>query len=349
MRSSMRHRKKQKRGGSFIHWVEDHKLIIAIAGILICIAVIAAVLLLGKQGGDELENIENEEALTTSTAETEADAAEAPVEEVVIPNDLQQDAYPEINTLMENYYTCMAAGDVEGVKALVDVLTEEEQKYIEALKTLIEGYQNIRCYTKRGIEENAYLVFVRYDLKFIAVDSVAPGVQGYYVKQDANGSYYIFLDTPDETLTNFVNEIVQDADVQQLYADVWAEFEAAKAADEKLAEYGTKLEQLKNGDTTEVTEETPEAEGTGEPEEDTSEEGTGENETETPAGEAAVVNRKTRFKESTNVRSGRSTESDRIALGYQGETVTQVQTYEDGWSKIIFNGKEGYCKTEFLE
>jgi len=29
--------------------------------------------------------------------------------------------------------------------------------------------------------------------------------------------------------------------------------------------------------------------------------------------------------------------------------VTQIESYDNGWSKISYNGKECYCKTEFLE
>ena len=72
-------------------------------------------------------------------------------------------------------------------------------------------------------------------------------------------------------------------------------------------------------------------------------------ETPAPSGDGTEVNKETRFKESTNVRKDRSTDSERLALGYQGEHVTQVMDYSDGWSKIIYNGQEGYCKTEYLE
>ena len=61
------------------------------------------------------------------------------------------------------------------------------------------------------------------------------------------------------------------------------------------------------------------------------------------------VNRETHFADTTNIRSGRSTDTDRVALGYQGEAVTQITEYPDGWSKVNYNGKEGYCKTEYLE
>lgn len=373
MKFSMDDFKKKLNKETVGRWIETYKRQIAVGGILLCLVVILSVTLLGN--GDKKAGAEAKEgaaALQTSAADASdaaaeslegAEGAEEAVEE---PNDLMQDAYPQINTLMETYYNCMAAGDVDGVKAVVDVLTEEEQGYIEALTTLIEGYQNIRCYTKRGLEEDTYLVFVRYDLKFVAADTVAPGVQAYYVRPDGNGAYYIFLDTPDEALQEYVNEIIQDADVQALYEEVWTEFEAAKDADEKLAEYGMKLEQLKTGETGEGSEEAAEeggegtegadseqSEGTteegGEDTGDTEEESVSENTAQNASGEGTEVNKETRFTESTNVRAERSAESERLALGYQGEHVTQVMDYPDGWSKIIFNGQEGYCKTECLE
>ena len=33
----------------------------------------------------------------------------------------------------------------------------------------------------------------------------------------------------------------------------------------------------------------------------------------------------------------------------QGEQITIVQEYAEGWSKVSYNGKEGYCKTELLK
>lgn len=348
MNSKINGHKNRNSKASLMGWVERYKRQIAVGGILVCLLVVAAVVLLGRFGKGTAEKTEDIDAMLNSALEAEETAEEA--QAVEVPNDLLQDAYPKINELMENYYNYMAAGDVEGVMSLVDELSEDEQSYIEALKTLIEGYQNIRCYTKRGMQENEYLVFVRYDLKFIAVDSVAPGLQGYYVRMNDTGSYYISQAAFGEELTQYLNELLEHEDVKALYVEVGAEFETAKASDEKLAEYGTKLEMLKNGGTEETaSEETAGEETTGEEGETADAGETEETPEEAPSGTAASVNKETRFKESTNVRAARSTDSDRLALGYQGEKVTHVESYEDGWSKIIFKGEEGYCKTEFLE
>ena len=45
----------------------------------------------------------------------------------------------------------------------------------------------------------------------------------------------------------------------------------------------------------------------------------------------------------------RTTDSDRIALAYQGDAITQIESYDNGWSKVEYKGETGYVKTEFLE
>ena len=70
-------------------------------------------------------------------------------------------------------------------------------------------------------------------------------------------------------------------------------------------------------------------------------------EEEAPAAEAQ--NRETRVTESVNIRSEASTDSDRIALAYQGDAITQIESYDNGWSKVEYKGESGYVKTEFLE
>ena len=45
-------------------------------------------------------------------------------------NPLEQDAYPEVNELIQNYYNYMAAGDMEGLATVEDTTTEEEQNKI---------------------------------------------------------------------------------------------------------------------------------------------------------------------------------------------------------------------------
>lgn len=58
---------------------------------------------------------------------------------------------------------------------------------------------------------------------------------------------------------------------------------------------------------------------------------------------------KIRAKETVNVRKHLSESADRVGVAYAGDTFDCVMEYEDGWSKIIYNGSEAYVKTEFFE
>lgn len=54
-------------------------------------------------------------------------------------------------------------------------------------------------------------------------------------------------------------------------------------------------------------------------------------------------------KETVNIRSGMSQDSDKVGTAYAGESYTKIMDYADGWTKVEYNGSEAYIKTEFLE
>ncbi|MCD8149756.1 MAG: SH3 domain-containing protein [Clostridiales bacterium] len=51
---------------------------------------------------------------------------------------------------------------------------------------------------------------------------------------------------------------------------------------------------------------------------------------------------------SVNIRSSMSESSDRVGLAYSGEKVTVVMSYSEGWTKVTWNGKTGYIRTDIL-
>lgn len=70
---------------------------------------------------------------------------------------------------------------------------------------------------------------------------------------------------------------------------------------------------------------------------------------ETDNAEVTAVNQQMQFKETVTIRAERSKDSERITSGYAMELVQVIENYSDGWSKIEYNEKTGYCKTEFLQ
>lgn len=51
----------------------------------------------------------------------------------------------------------------------------------------------------------------------------------------------------------------------------------------------------------------------------------------------------------TNIRSSMSETSDKVGVAYMGEKVTVVMSYAEGWTKVTWNGKTGYVKTDLLQ
>ncbi|SFT51267.1 SH3 domain-containing protein [Lachnospiraceae bacterium XBD2001] len=50
-----------------------------------------------------------------------------------------------------------------------------------------------------------------------------------------------------------------------------------------------------------------------------------------------------------NVRSTMSETASKVAVAYAGEEITVLMKYNEGWTKVLYLGKEGYVKTEFLK
>lgn len=338
---------------SFHIWLEEHKRQVAVGCVTACLVIAAGAGVISSGSSKKAEESTEETTVLTGTAE-ESETTEA-AETATEANPLEKDAYSEVNELVQKYYEYMSAGDVEGLASVEDQISEEEQNRILRSKDLVEGYQNISCYTKKGMEDGSYLVFVYYELKFAQIDTAAPGLSPMYLYTNEEGKLVIFNGEASDELNAFVENAAQEEDVLALREEVKAKYEEAKAADENLAKQEERyLKIAQSTEETESTEETAEEtteENTDETQADESTE-TEDTQTEEAAADessATAQNRQTRFTESVRLRSEASTDAEYLGTAYQGEQVTQIENYENGWSKISYNGKECYCKTEFLE
>ncbi len=52
--------------------------------------------------------------------------------------------------------------------------------------------------------------------------------------------------------------------------------------------------------------------------------------------------------DSVNIRTSMSENADRVGLAYQGDVVTVIMSYAEGWTKVSWNGQTGFAKTEYL-
>ena len=302
-----------------VKWKDlDHKKVyMALAAVIVVIVLI--VLLVSGAFSKKSETPQSEEAVV---------ASEEIVEEVTEENPLEVDAYDEINELIEKYFENLAAGDVERVDETVDELTEEEVKTIEKKKDYIEAYDNVVCYTKKGLEEDSFVVFASYDMKIHNIETPAPGIMAFYVISDVDGGYKIYNQDASEELTSYVLELAAEEEIAAIIADVDARYQQLVAEDEELGKFAqTMLESQQQA----------EEEAEAEVEEPTD----GDvKELEEPI--------ETTVNDGIRIREGRSTETRMLATIVEGTKVKVYANYSDGWSKIEYSGTVGHCKTEFL-
>ena len=262
---------------------------------------------------------------------------------------LERDAVPEINELIDKYYTAMVEGDTDTMNQLMYKLDETEILRAQETSKYIESYPTLEVYTKPGPKENTYMAYVYTEVKFYDYDEPIPGMTVYYVCQDENGDYYLNEDGEEnEDVLNYMRELSLQDDVIDLNNKVAAAYNDMVAEDEVLREFiidlnaeidknvGEAMARANGSVTTEEEEETTEGE---QPEEVAQE----ENE------EPGTVVTKVKATAVVNIRTSDSETADKLGKAAIGDEFTLLEERANGWSKVNYGGREAFIKSEYLE
>ena len=208
--------------------------------------VIAMVLVVAVIGSSIAMNPKDDKKKTSTkkpVVEQSTISAEAPTE--ATGNTLNSEQYPEITELVQLYYQARLTGDTASIQKYVDNIEDVDMNQVKASNEYIKKYKNIECYTKIGLEENAYVVFARYDIKFKNIETLAPGIDVFYVIRDEEtGSVFIHNGaTANTDIKTYIEALEQESDVMALYEEVNVAFQEALNADASLNEFYTALTQ----------------------------------------------------------------------------------------------------------
>ena len=236
--------------------------------------------------------------------------------------------------LMTTYYKAVETGDSVTVQTVKPDISEEEKIKIETRAQNIEYIDNIKVYSRPGAKENEYIVFVYYEVKFMGIETKAPGFITTYASTTADGALYIDS-TIDEATLAYVEQVAAEPAIVAYVEQVTAQYTNALASDENLKNYmdndmGQNTEQAMNAEQQAADQAASAETGAQTP-------------TATPVNETVTATTK------VNVRASDSENADRIGQVEAGTTLTRYETRDNGWSKIDFNGQEGYIKSEFLQ
>ena len=330
--------KQRKKENEVLRFIREHIRYFA-AGALVVVLVIVLAMCAKPKGSDS-------DVVVNATESTQA------TEEAY-----QVDANENINALITQYYTAYAAGDVTTLSSIATPISANEQSYIGLFSQYVDEYQNIKCYTKTGLDENSYLVSVSMEIKFTGVDTTAPGLDFFYVRTNDDGSLYIdnlysqynlanqenALDT---SIQNLIGQFESESDVMALQSEVQTRYDEALAADENLTNMiqttipAAIKDWVSQMAAQAVTEQTEAAEATEQPETEQPQE------TEQQA-EIIQQTHTLATKDRVNVRAAADVESEKLGTLDQGTVVTRTAIAGD-WSVIDYNGTAGYVKNEFL-
>lgn len=339
---------------SFTEWCKDigglikENKTIAIS-IFVFIALVIVAVIVSVTIGQKAPSSEVAAIVETTVAATAAEE-----ETLVVPDEpLEENAYAEVNAVVNKYYQAMADGDLDTLLSIATGLDEKEQIKIAKKSEYVESYPTVICYTKKGPAEDSHIVYAYYEVKLVDFETLTPGMNALYVCKNESGAYYINGETQGDEVIDYCEIISAQDDVVDLVNTVQVKYNEIKATDVELSRF---LDELPDILTAAVGEElakleaeanaaaAAEAQAAMETEEAPSEE-TSEEEEEEPQ----VVVKTVRTTAVVNVRSSDSVSADKVGKAELGKEYKLLEEKANGWSKIEFEGEEAFIKTEYLE
>ena len=147
------------------------------------------------------------------------------------------DNVPEVSTVLEQYYTALGARDINGLFAVTDNLTAEEQAQIEA-ESDVESYGDVKAYTISGPSDGTYITFVSSRCKYLGINQTLPMLSEYYLYTKEDGSLKIMDDTDsDAAVTEAMKAALEIEEVKNLIEQVQNDYQNALDADASLRAY----------------------------------------------------------------------------------------------------------------
>ena len=147
------------------------------------------------------------------------------------------DNVPEVSTVLEQYYTALGARDINGLFAVTDNLTAEEQAQIEA-ESDVKSYGDVKAYTISGPSDGTYIAFVSSRCKYLGINQTLPMLSEYYLYTKEDGSLKIMDDTDsDAAVTEAMKAALENEEVKNLIEQVQNDYQNALDADASLRAY----------------------------------------------------------------------------------------------------------------
>ena len=306
------------------------------------VAVTVVIALNGVRSRQEGESLPEESSVQESQEASDTLVAE----EVPLSPNTDNDIY----TLVSTYYSAMGQGDTETMLSVCDEISENDLLYYEELSKYIDHYAELEIYTKQGPAEGSVVAYVYFKMGIVNYEEV-PGYETLYICRREDGQLYIKnVNNFTEEEKEYIKAVNEQVDVVEFNNRVNVEYNELMTANPELFEYlgllGSQV-QVSVGEI--LAARNAESAQDGEVQEGTDQAGDAQEETpaeETPAASGPQYATATT---TVNVRSSDSEQADRLGKVSGGTRVEVQEVRVNGWTKIVFEGQDGYIKSEYLQ
>lgn len=155
---------------------------------------------------------------------------------------LLEDAYTDINHLIEKYLAARVATDMDTINELVSSTNIISLKTLQKEAEYIESYNNISCFTMKAPDNESFVVYVYEELKIVGIDTLAPGMIRLYVRVNSEGKPVIYFGQVEDETLDFIEATGHDEKVIQLIDRVNKKLEEAMTSDKNLKAFIEELE-----------------------------------------------------------------------------------------------------------
>ena len=333
-------------------WISEHAKIVMPVILLVCVAVTVFVAV----GANRKAAEEVEAQMADIPGQKVEPIQEQALEAEAVPQlELEENAYPEVNALISRYYEAVAQGDVDTVVSINEFMEEKEKLRIREMGKYIDSYPELTVYTKKGPVEDSYIAYVYSKMKFTEYERLVPGMQAFYVCTDENGECYINEGVVNSIELQYITDVSLQDDVVDLNNRITVEYNDMLASDEELRAYLTDLSErvdVSVGEALAKAEDEAVKQQEEAAQEAAAEEGgteTAQAPEETPAETPVSVAATVKATSVVNVRSSDSETADKVGKAQVGDEFPLLEERGNGWSKITFEGKDAFIKSEYLE
>lgn len=317
---------------------------------VIVIAAVAVTVAVALGAGSHKEELENELTSEASSVATEA-ALEAA--EISVPLKPNEDA--AISTLILTFYNALALGDSEMLTSVCDEISEKDMLHFMETSKYIDSYPVIEIYTKPGPEEGSTIAYVYYQVCFVNQPEAFPGYKAYYICTDDQRGLYIKRGENSDEVNEYIKTVSAQDDVVEFNNRVTVEYNELMVNHPELLEYLSELDsQVSTAVGVTLAQQEAQTQQAATPEGNDNEAGT-EGTDATEGGEqpqpaaAEDIPQYATATTTVNVRSSDSEKADKLGKVSGGSKLQVLEQRVNGWTKILFEGKEGYIKSEFLQ